>query len=906
MALHRTRHFWALILLGTVMGMSLVAHRAIAEEAVRSYNIPPQELGAALREFARQSNKEILFSSEVVAHKVARALVGTFTVDAALGQLLAGSGLAASKSADGTILIVPANVDGATTRTVSAITPVSSSTDQEDGPLRQSGQTESTASLEDVIVTAQRRAEGVDKVPISITALSQSTMNDFHIQSFADLATIVPGLDAPPPAPVEQGSSDVAIRGIFSGGNAPTTAIYIDETPIAARELSGAGPSGSFHPDIFDLDRVEVLRGPQGTLFGSSAMGGAIRFITPQPNLDQASGYAKAEFSYTEHGDPSYAVGVAYGAPVVQGLAGFRVSGWFHSDGGFIDAEDPFTGQIVRHNTNSSNAYTIRPAFTLVPTDGLTITPAVFIQHQHSDGPAEYWATLIPNSQPGEHTTGALLPQPLSDDIKVPSLSIKYEFSGLSLQSDTSYLDRWYDNFDDTSRFLEAVFDGGQPLLTGIPNSFASESEQKGGTKAWQQEIRLTSPDTGSRFHWIFGAYYRHAQETLSQLITPDLSPITQVVDGGQASAQYFGVPDYVLNGQILNSYTWFRTVDEQRALFGEASLDITARFKASAGVRIEHSAVVQQQEVVAGPLNGIAYSRQVLPDQVQNPITPRFALTYQYTDQDMVYATASKGYRAGGGNSATSLGNSLCNSSLKALGLSSVPASFNSDSLWSYEIGAKDSLFGGRLAVQASVFYINWTNIQSQVYLPSCSENFTTNQGKAVSQGFDLQVAAVPLAGLKLSANVGYTDAYYPKAAYGAPVDGVQPLLNGAGDKLSLVLPWTASARAEYTRDIGMLWENARSYVRAEYRWLDSMPKGNPQVTNYDPGVGPYPNQAYGILGFRVGVIRGGLDVSAFVDNVTNSDPRLSYAHYLPGDPLYYADALRPLTVGLTAQYRF
>jgi outer membrane receptor protein involved in Fe transport len=736
-------------------------------------------------------------------------------------------------------------------------------------------------------------------------------MDEMHIQSFADLATIVPGLDSPPPAAVAQGGYDVAIRGIFSGGNAPTTALYIDETPIAIRQLGGAGPSGSFHPDIFDLDRVEVLRGPQGTLFGSSAMGGAIRFITPEPSVTQSSFYTKGEVQFTDRGAPSYAIGVAYGAPIVEGLAGFRLSGWYHSDGGFVDIEDPFTGRITNRNANASSAYTFRPAFTVIPVDGLTITPAVFIQHQHSDEPAEYWLTLLPNPQPGKPTSGAQLVQPLWDNITIPSLAVKYEFLGMTLQSDTSYLDRSFHNFDDATRILDYVFSG-SPFPAGVPPSFTINAEQRGGTAAWQQELRLSSPASGSRLHWVLGAYYRKAKETLSQLIFPDLSPLTQAI-AGQTSDQYFGVPNYVLNGQVLDSYTNFTATDQQKAIFGELALDVTSRLKATVGVRFEHSVVKDQREVVAGPVNGVAYSNIVLPDQVQNPITPRFGLTYQYTDHDMVYATAAKGYRAGGGNSATSLGNSLCTPSLSALGLSSVPNSFNGDSVWSYEVGAKDTLLDGRLALQTSAFYIKWSDIQTLVNLPSCNENFTTNRGNAVSRGFDLQIAAVPIPSLKLSATVGYTDAYYPNAAYGAPPasGGPPPLLNGAGDKLSNVLPWTAAAHAEYTLNIGSLWAGARSYIRADYRWLDAMPKGDPNVTGYDPATGTtsanaYANPSYQLLNIRLGVQHEGMDLSVFVNNVTNANPRLSYTHIAPGDPLFYATALRPLTAGLTLVYRY
>ena len=159
---------------------------------------------------------------------------------------------------------------------------------------------------------------------------------------------------------------------------------------------------------------------------------------------------------------------------------------------------------------------------------------------------------------------------------------------------------------------------------------------------------------------------------------------------------------------------------------------------------------------------------------------------------------------------------------------------------------------------------------------------------------------------GLKASANVGYTDAYYPDASYGAPVGGVSPLLNAAGDKLHGVLPWTASVHLDYSVDIGRYWEGARSYLRLDYRWLDAAPKFNPNVANYDPGTGALQNEAYGMLNLRLGTLHGGLDVSAFVENATNANPRLGLNHASVDDPLLSATALRPRTVGLTALYRF
>jgi iron complex outermembrane recepter protein len=771
--------------------------------------------------------------------------------------------------------------------------------------------TQDATKLDEIIVTAQRRAESLDKVPVSVTAYSQKTMDELHIQSFGDLASVVPGLSFTTVGNSQQQSNtDVAIRGIYSNGNSPTTGIYIDETPIAVRQNAAAGFSGSPHPDIFDLDRIEVLRGPQGTLFGSSAMGGVIRFITPSPNLQDTSGYSKAEFSYTDRGAPSYAVGLAYGAPIVQGVAGFRVSGWFHSDGGFIDIEDPYTGQILNRNANSETSYTIRPAFTYQPTENLTITPAVFIQHEHSDAPPEYWRTDLPNPEPGAFVSGygwRSPEQPVQDDLTVPSLAIKYNFAGLSLQSDSSYVDRSYYDYDDYSELLPAFF-GGPPLAPQLAG-FNSYDQNVVWTRAWQQEFRLSSQDTDSRFNWVAGLYYRHALDGVQQFIAPDLSPLTELLFG-QSSLQTYGIPDFVTGGLAVDSYSRFTTVTESKAVFGEITYEIVPRLKTNIGLRIERSSVQDQVEEYGGPLQGTTYGTTVLPDQKQTPITPRFGLTYQYTDKDMVYATAAKGYRPGGSNSPNATENPLCDASFKALGLNSVPSTYDSDSLWSYELGAKDSLFNDRLSFQTSVYYIDWSGIQTQVNLPSCGAFYTANRGKAISQGFDFQVEAVVAEGLKATANVGYTDVYYPNAEYGAAVGGAPPLLIGAGDKLPNVAPWNASVHVDYSVDIGRIWDEARSYLRVDYRWIDATPRGDPATVGYDPVVGGpvgfAPNSAYGVLNLRLGVVHGGLDVSAFVNNATNADPALGLTHASLTDSLISATAIRPLTMGLTGLYRF
>ena len=755
--------------------------------------------------------------------------------------------------------------------------------------------------LAEIKVTALRREESVNKVPISMSALSQGAMDDLHVQSLTDLTSIVPGLVIPAPSSTNNANSDIAIRGIFSGGNTPTTQVYIDEMPTAIREMRQAGPSGGFFPDIFDLERVEVLRGPQGTLFGSSAMGGAIRFITPQPDLQSSSGYARVEMSSTDSGGPGYSAGMAYGAPIVEDKLGFRVSALVHSEGGFIDVADPFTGHIEKRNANSSNGFAARGALKFAPTENLSITPAVFVQHKKIDTLSGYWE----RPYLGDNVSGDKAYQPYQDDITIPSLSIKYELPGATLQSDTSFLDRSYNSFDDTTQLMQALF-AGCILCEGVPESWTFGQQQYGGTRAWQQQFRVTSSGD-SRLQWVAGAYFRKAHESITQIVSPSMTPMTQALFG-MTSLEFFGIPEPLIDGQPVTAIVNYNTVDQERSVFGEVSYLITPRLKASAGVRVEHSVVKDQTQDLAGPFGGYVSAHIALADVSEDPVNPRFSLSYQYTDRGMVYATAAKGYRSGGSNAAANLEGVRCQPVLASLGIGSPPITFDSDSLWSYEVGVKDALFDGRLAIQASAFHIDWSGIQTQLNQQGCG-TFTVNRGSATVNGFELQVEASPFEGVRLGATAGYTDAYYAEDQFGATKNGVAPLLAGSGDKLANVLPWTASAHAEYSWNAGALWNGGRGYVRANLRWQDKEPAANPQAAGFDPYLDQFRDQAYSILNLRVGAMRSGVDISAFVDNAANSHPRLGFVEFGTGGPNYplaYRSALRPRTVGLTVAYRF
>ncbi len=219
----------------------------------------------------------------------------------------------------------------------------------------------STDALAEIVVTANRREEGLSKVPISVSAYTQEAMDIKGIRDFTDIARFTPGVTID-----SEGTNSISIRGISSSGGAGTTGIYIDDTPIQMRAM-GVNADDTL-PKTFDMDRVEVLRGPQGTLFGAGSEGGTVRYIMTQPSLTRFSSYARSEVSYTEGGSPNYEAGLAVGGPIVEDTLGFRVSAWYRRDGGWIDLIDPTTLQTVDKNTNHDETTVLRAAMTWSPT----------------------------------------------------------------------------------------------------------------------------------------------------------------------------------------------------------------------------------------------------------------------------------------------------------------------------------------------------------------------------------------------------------------------------------------------------------------------------------------------------------------------------------------------------------
>src|SRR5580693_4870608 len=403
---------------------------------------------------------------------------------------------------------------------------------------------DASGPLQEITVTATRHEESLSKVPLSITALTQDAMDIRGIKDFQDIVRFTPGVNID-----TSGTNNIAIRGIASSGGAGTTGIYIDDTPIQIR-ATAFNPDDAL-PKAFDIDRVEVLRGPQGTLFGSGSEGGTVRYITTQPSLTTNSFYGREEVSYTQSGSISYEGGIAAGGPLIEDKLGARLTVWYRRDGGYIDNINPVTLATVQKNANYDETVLYRLAFIWAPMDQWTVTPSIYYQDRYRNNVEDYWPLY---SNPNNNNFVSADPDLRSDPDRFYLAAIKVEgnLGFAKLISNTSYYHRKEETgyegtlynlgFYQSAVFLNFNPDGSTspastpyPLLDGAglhlppgalnyraPNSI--DNHQQNIT----QEIRLQSTDADSKLFWTEGVFFSEDRQTyLEQIHDPLLNELS-------------------------------------------------------------------------------------------------------------------------------------------------------------------------------------------------------------------------------------------------------------------------------------------------------------------------------------------------------------------------------------------
>ena len=780
-------------------------------------------------------------------------------------------------------------------------------------------------ALEEVVVTAQRREQRIQDVPISVTALSQEQMDAQGVRSVDEVARLTPGITFQRADARNGAMSTISIRGIASTGGASTTGVYIDDTPIQVRALGAGGAAFNAFPGVFDLERVEVLRGPQGTLFGAGSEGGTVRFITPQPNLQKFGLYGRSEFATTQGGDPSFELGAAFGAPLVEDKIAVRLSAWVRRDGGWVDRTDwsraSVTGypagtpypptaptpasvtDTVDANANWQNSSAFKAAISFAPTENLTITPSIYYQRMFLHDTAAFWAAL---SDPGsnEFNSGNAINAESNDHFYLPALKVEWAFNGLRLVSNTSYFNRDSKAINDYTSFETALWGqvfttvgipGSVPYLNGpyYPAGFTPATSYQGNLQNnIAQELRLQSDDANARINWVVGLFYSHSRQTAIQIVSdPGLF-------GFIASTNAVGFGPPLEDGKYTFVQDPVIARDKQLALYAQADIKLTDWATVTAGVRAadtKFQASANYHGFVVGPPVVDSGS------QHEKPVTPKLGVSFKLNPDNMLYATATKGYRIGGYNPRVG---TPCASDANYSGYHTL---FDSDSVWSYELGSKNDLLDHRVRVNTSLYYIDWSNIQQVVALSSCGFAYTSNLGKARSQGLDLQADLALTRNFVAGLAIGYNDARFTETVKSVPT-AVANLITD-GDHI-VGWPWTVAVSAQY--DFAA-WNSHAAYVRADYQYqakqTDTVPGSNPQNGGFQPwAVFQLPQTTQ--LSLRAGMKFDSWDVSVFGNNLTGDHPILASASSvnfgIPGGLVgYNQTTFRPRTFGITAAYR-
>jgi outer membrane receptor protein involved in Fe transport len=814
------------------------------------------------------------------------------------------------------------------------------------------GDTETAPSgaLEEVVVTATRRTEKLQDVPISVTAFSQEKLDSQGLRSIDDLTRLSPGVTFQrngngSSANYNDENSNINIRGVDSQAGTSTTGIYIDDTPVQSRHI-GFGAVNVF-PALFDLDRVEVLRGPQGTLFGAGAEGGVVRFITPQPDATKSSGYLRTELASTKGGDASYELGAAAGGPLIDNVLGFRISASYRRDGGWVDRAgytlspptDPAAfalqlpsalGRVEQRDANWQETMTFRVALKWTPNENVAVTPSFYYQQLQINDTASYWTALSAPSSDAYYN-GNQLTNPSRDPFSLSAIKVDWNLGFAQLVSNTSYFRRSQHSTSDYSQYLRATYATFGLLPTIYPSAGdAGYATFEDDQENFYQEFRLTSSDPSARFVWNAGAYYSHLNENIPENIY-DQTLQGQILSYTGGTVDICAPPLECPNGEIFYGPV-DRVIDEQVALFGEGTFKFTDTLKATVGVRVSKvkftGSTYAGGSFLGAPNSGTEASAS------EKPVTPKAVLTWQPDPNNMFYLSAAKGYRVGGVNVGVG---TICGGDLETLGLPvgadglrHVPQQFASDNLWSYELGGKSTFLDHRLQVDASLFVIDWKNIQQNVYLPSCGEQFTANLGQVQSRGGDIDVQYRPIDTLILGLTVAYTDARFTKSSCAGALtydpsavrlDGslgaCTGVVNGTPQQVPQIVsegnrlpgaPWTIMASAEKT--FGE-WSGHTPYARADFQYTTAqtalLPGQSDRNALYDTTIPGLPITKN--LQLRAGFRWSGYDVSLFADNVLDQHPLMFKSRdiaYDPVDQLYFGRGVRPRTVGVTATYRY
>jgi iron complex outermembrane recepter protein len=779
----------------------------------------------------------------------------------------------------------------------------------------------SSGALEEIIVTAEKRSESVQNVPLSITTIGAAALEQNAIRSFFDYGTKVPNLAFAMTGDGVGTARTISIRGI-SGDN--VTGFYIDETPLP----------DSIDPRILDIDHIEVLRGPQGTLYGARSMGGTVRVITQAPDFGNFHGTVHGGVSDTWNtSSPNRTADATFNIPLIPDRAALRISGFYDREAGFLkrsfctnpatagvtcfpQTNDPSLTTTV-NNVAATDEYGFAASIAFKVNDSLTITPRYMQQRESYNGfpmtdvlttndavgypyPAGSAPYTLPKLSPNDFTQGRFfnIPEGGFDSWHLVSLNIKWDTGVGELVAATAYFSRLVVENEDQTDFvwtalLPAV--SANPAF-GLPLPIPSPVSETKDYQRFVQEVRFASALQGP-MQFVAGAFYSdlHGQLPFASYYPPALSPGYGALLNAANTCGLAGLCTNPNNPDEIFGENYHTSIKEP-AVFGELSYEFTTAFKATAGLRWS-----QVKTTAGGYQEGSVTQSPGAPPQIvdadvtttENSTTPKLQLDYKLTPDAMVYTMIAKGFRPGG--LVPSVPAATCGSQLPPGVTVDETRAFKSDSLWNYELGAKTEWLDKRLTLNVAVFDIKWKDIQQNILLP-CGFQYRANAGAAESKGGELELNARPVPQLQLSAGLGYQDAKITESSAESP--------QRPGDPIFEVPDWTGNGSITWTQPLTTDWKLVSSI---DYSYVGNSYSAN-NLVNVNGVFETRLRPNYSLLDARFAFSYASWEFALVGKNLTNEHVNLgdnrALAAEVPGRPRLVIN--QPETIGLEFKLTF
>jgi len=799
--------------------------------------------------------------------------------------------------------------------------------------------TANTGALEEVTVTAQKRVESEQSVPLSMTTFSTAVLEQKAIEEFFDYGTKVPNLGFAMTGDGVGTSRTISIRGI-SGDN--VTGFYIDDTPLP----------DSIDPRILDVERIEVLRGPQGTLYGARSMGGTVRIITKTPDFGGFWADVHAGVSDTWNTDrPNYTGDAVVNVPLGSDRLALRLSGFYDTEAGYLKRRyctNPATAGVscfplttdpalttTVDNVAQVNTYGGAAALAIKVTDTLTVTPRALVQRADYNGfpmadyvaaPGQYPNTgyvypapgsqvpplptpLIPPVTPNNFVQGRFfnIPEGGYDYWNLYTLTIHWNTGIGDLVSATAYFDRTVLETEDETDFVYASLLPLASLQIGVPTiplpgPIASGITEKKYYQRFVEELRFASNLQGP-VQYVVGGFYSdfHGRIPFAAYYPPALAPgfgaiMNSAYGGAGSCATVVFCPNPNNPDEIFG--TDYKTDIKEPAIFGELSWQIMQALKVTAGLRWSRVQITaggyQEGAVTQAPPPAPPSIVDANTTTTQTAWTPKAEVDYHITPDEMVYALAAKGFRPGG--LVPSVPSAICMGELPPGVTFAQTRQFASDSLWNYELGTKNTWFDHRVTFNADLFYIDWKNIQQNILL-ACGFQYRANAGAAESKGGEIEINARPIASLQFSLGAGYQNAKITQASTFSP--------QMPGDPVFQVPDWTGNAAVTwfqpvFSKDWNLVSTVDYSYVGRSFSANNLTPVNGVFTTRERP--------SYELLNARIALQHASWEAAFVAKNITNEHANLGDSRSIAAETVGRPRLLtnQPQTFGIEFRAHF